>query len=408
VKPFGPSILTINGGSSSIKFALFRPQQDMRQIFSGSIDRIGLSKPALAVKGDESADNFSKTIAASDHALAIASLIDWLGTRLEGAELSAIGHRVVHGGPKYWAAQRVTPQLIRDLHELIAYDPEHLPEELHLVKAFQLRYPHLPQVVCFDTAFHHDMPRIAHLLAIPRHYEAMGVRRYGFHGLSYQYLMGELERLAGGEAARGRVILAHLGGGASMAAVHEQRSIDTSMSFTPAAGLVMSTRCGDMDPGLVSFFARSVGMQAPQFDHMANHESGLLGVSETSSDMQDLLAREANDVRAVEAVALFCYQAKKWIGAYAASLGGLDSLVFAGGIGENAAVVRARICEGLGFLGVHLSEERNAKHEPVISTDASRVTVRVIRTDEAAVIAKAVAGVLARVSASESVTTHVS
>jgi acetate kinase len=245
-------------------------------------------------------------------------------------------------------------------------------------------------VACFDTAFHHDLPRVARLLPIPRRYEAQGVRRYGFHGLSYAFLMGELARLAGTEAAQGRVILAHLGNGASLAAVHGGKSIDTSMGFTPAAGLVMSTRSGDLDPGLVSFMARSEQMTASQFDQMVNHESGLLGVSETSSDMRDLLAQEAGDVRAAEAVALFCYQAKKWIGSFAAALGGLDTLVFAGGIGENAPLVRARICDGLGFLGIELNETRNAKSAPLISPDAGRVAVRVIRTDEELMIARSV------------------
>jgi acetate kinase len=394
VDPPDPGILTINGGSSSIKFALFEPHREMRRPLSGSIERIGSSHAVLVVKGEAAADNFSRSTAASDHTSAVASLIDWLGERLGDDALTAIGHRVVHGGPKYWEPQRITPQLIQDLHDLVSYDPEHLPEELQLVEAFQRRFPDLPQVACFDTAFHHDMPRVAHQLAIPRRYEMMGVRRYGFHGLSYAYLMQELERLAGARAAGRRVILAHLGSGASMAAVYEGRSVDTSMAFTPAAGLMMSTRCGDIDPGLVSFLARRVAMRAPQFDHMANHESGLLGVSETSSDMQDLLAQEAGDVRAAEAISLFCYQAKKWIGAYSAVLGGLDSLVFAGGIGENAPMVRARICQGLGFLDIGLSEARNANNAAVISTEGSRVTVRVIRTDEAVMIAKAVAGIL--------------
>jgi acetate kinase len=235
---------------------------------------------------------------------------------------------------------------------------------------------------------------VARLLTIPRRYEALGVHRYGFHGLSYAYLMRELVRIAGAQAANGRVILAHLGNGASMAAVRDGRSIDTTMAFTPAAGLMMSTRSGDVDPGLVSFLARSEKMTAPQFDRMVNHESGLLGISETSSDMRELLGREAGDVRAAEAVALFCYQAKKWIGAYAAALGGLDTLVFAGGIGENAPPVRARICAGLGFLGIELDESRNAEAAEVISTDASRVTVRVIRTNEELMIARLVLRVL--------------
>lgn len=238
------------------------------------------------------------------------------------------------------------------------------------------------------------MPRVARLIPIPHRYDALGVRRYGFHGLSYAYLMQELERVAGNSAAHGRIILAHLGNGASMAAVQGGCSMDTTMALTPASGLVMSTRSGDLDPGLVSFLARSEQMSAARFDHMVNHESGLLGVSGISGDLRELLAREAEDVRSAEAVALFCYQAKKWIGAYAAALGGLDTLVFSGGIGENAPSIRTRICEGLAFLGIELNASRNVETAGVISTDTSRTTVRVIRTDEEQVIARAVYRVL--------------
>ena len=249
-------------------------------------------------------------------------------------------------------------------------------------------------MACFDTAFHRDLPRVAKMLPIPRRYEAQGVRRYGFHGLSYAFLMGELSRLAGAETAQRRVILAHLGNGASLAAVRDGKSVDTSMSFTPTAGVPMSTRSGDLDPGLVSYLARAENMSAKQFNEMVNFQSGLLGMSETSSDMRDLLECEAQDVRAAEAVALFCYQVKKWIGAFAAALGGVDTLVFAGGIGENAPTVRARICAGLGFLGIELEEKRNAKNEGVISMAAGRVAVRVIHTDEEWMIANTVCRVL--------------
>ncbi|MDQ2950328.1 MAG: acetate/propionate family kinase, partial [Acidobacteriota bacterium] len=233
------------------------------------------------------------------------------------------------------------------------------------------------------------------LLPIPRRYEAQGVRRYGFHGLSYAYLIEELARVAGPETARGRVILAHLGSGASLAAVRDGKSLDTSMGFTPASGLPMSTRSGDLDPGLVLYLSATENMSAKDFNTMVTSQSGLLGVSESSSDMQDLLEREASDVRAAEAVALFCYQVKKWVGAFTAALGGLDTLVFAGGIGENAPVVRARICEGLEFLGIGLNIKRNATNASVISTDASRVAVRVIPTDEELMIVKTVNQLLA-------------
>jgi acetate kinase len=238
------------------------------------------------------------------------------------------------------------------------------------------------------------MPRVAQLLPIPRRFEAMGVRRYGFHGLSYAYLVGEIARVAGPQADQGRVILAHLGNGASLAAVRNGQSVDTSMGFTPAAGIPMGTRPGDLDPGVAWFMMLTENLTPKQFNDLINHESGLLGVSETSSDMRDLLEQEASDVRAAEAVALFCYQVKKWVGAFAAALGGLDTLVFAGGIGENAPIVRARICDGLGFLGIELDEERNVANAAVISADTSRVPVRVIHTDGEWIVATLVCHVL--------------
>jgi len=394
MKPVNPRILTINGGSSSIKFALFDAGDSLRRILEGAIERIGLPEATLRVKGSSQADNFSRSVTAPDHTEAVGALMDWIEERTEREALTAVGHRVVHGGPKYSEAQLITAEMVEELRQLSPFDPEHLPEEILLAEAFHRRFSPLPQVACFDTAFHHDLPRVARLLPIPRRYEAQGVRRYGFHGLSYEFLMGELARLAGTEAAQGRVILAHLGNGASLAAVHEGKPVDTSMSFTPTAGVPMSTRSGDLDPGLVWYLARTERMSAKQFNEMVNFQSGLLGVSETSCDMHDLLERETQDVRAADAVALFCYQVKKWIGSFAAALGGLDTLVFAGGIGENAPEVRARICSGLEFLGIQLEEERNAANEGVISAAGGRVAVRVIHTDEELMIAKTVCHVL--------------
>ncbi len=389
-----PCVLTINGGSSSIKFALFEASEPLAQTLEGRIEGVGLPKGSITVKGVNQAENFTRPAAVPDHSTAVGLLMDWIQERTDFGALTAVGHRVVHGGPRYWEPQRITPEMIEELRQLSPFDPEHLPEEILLTVAFHRRFPNLTQIACFDTAFHHDMPRVARLLPIPRRYDARGVQRYGFHGLSYAYLIQELGRVAGTDAAKGRVILAHLGNGASLAAVRDGRSIDTTMAFTPAAGLVMGTRSGDIDPGLVAFLARDEKMTPAQFDRMANHESGLLGVSETSSDMRDLLAREDEDIRAKEAVALFCYQAKKWIGAYAAALGGLDTLVFAGGIGENAPLVRARICQGLGFLGIEIDESRNRAAAAVISTEASLATVRVIHTDEDLMIAKSVCRIL--------------
>jgi acetate kinase len=387
------SLLAINGGSSSIRFALYDDHEPLRRRLDGKVDRIGLSGTNLTFKDSAGQLQDSRAIDHLDHGSAVASLLDWLETQPAFAAVKGVGHRVVHG-MTHSEPERVTPELLDELHQITPYDPDHLPLEIELIEAFRQRHPALPQVACFDTAFHRTMPRVASVLPIPRRYEAAGVRRYGFHGLSYEFLIEELTRLGDPAATKGGVILAHLGNGASLAAVRDGKSIDTSMGFTPTAGLVMSNRSGDLDPGLVSFLARTEKMSAMQFEEMVNHASGLLGVSEISSDMRDLLARESDDVRAAEAVALFCYQAKKWIGSFAAALGGLDTLVFAGGIGENAPLVRGRICDGLGFLGIELNAARNAKNALLISADGGRVAVRVIRTDEELMIARSVMRVL--------------
>ncbi len=392
MKSAASSILTINGGSSSIKFAQFEAHGLLPRILKGSIDRIG-SAATFAVESRDRSDSFSRSVTAPDHAAAVGILMEWVADGRD--ELAAVGHRVVQGGPNFSEPQRITAEMIAELHRLSPFDPEHLPEEILAIEAFESRFPRVPQVACFDTAFHHDLPRVAKLLPIPRRYEAKGVRRYGFHGLSYEFLMGELARLDGADAANGRVVLAHLGSGASLAAVRGGKSIDTSMAFTPASGVPMGTRSGDLDPGLVSYLARTDDMDASRFDAMVNFRSGLLGVSETSSDMRDLLECETRDVRAAEAVSLFCYQVRKWIGAFAAALNGMDTLIFAGGIGENAAPIRARICDGLQFLGIEVDQQRNANNAAMISADSGRVRIRVIRTDEELVIARGVARVIA-------------
>jgi acetate kinase len=389
-----PCILAINGGSSSIKFALFQLGDSLQRILDGMIDRIGLPEATFTVKGSNDRDGFSKQVSAPDHATAVGKLVEWLEAQIGRGGLKAVGHRVVHGGQKYSEPEQITPEMIQELHRLSSFDPEHLPGEIELIKAVTHHYPDVPQVACFDTAFHRSMPRVARLLPIPRRYDEKGIQRYGFHGLSYAFLMEELARLAGTKAARGRVVLAHLGNGASLAAVYDGKPVDTSMGFTPAAGVPMSTRSGDLDPGLVWYLARAEGVDAKRFNEIVNSESGLFGVSEISSDMRDLLERETTDVRAAEAVSLFCYQVKKWIGAFAAALGGLDTLVFTAGMGENAPEVRARICKSLGFLGIELDDKRNADNADVISKDGSGVTVRVIHTDEEQMIAKMVCNVL--------------
>lgn len=387
-------ILTINVGSSTIKFAVFEAGDSTLRMREGSLEWGGGTQAELRVKGPDPEDTEVLSLPVSDHPAALNALMDWMEEHISRNTLAAVGHRLVHGGPNFSAPQRITPAMVNELRRLCPFDPEHMPAAIQLIEALHQRFPDLPQVACFDTPFHRDMPRVAQILPIPRRYEAKGVRRYGFHGLSYAFLMEELTRVAGTERAQGRILLAHLGNGASLAAVKDGKPVDTSMGFTPTAGVPMSTRSGDLDPGLAGYLAQTENMSTQQFNKMVNKESGLLGVSETSSDMRILLANETDDVRAAEAIALFCYQVKKCIGAFAAALGGLDVLVFAGGIGENAPVIRTRICEGLGWLGIDLADSKNMLNTGVISTGASRVAVRVMHTDEASIIVKAVCQVM--------------
>ena len=382
-------VLAVNAGSSSIKFALYEATSPLRLSVRGKIDRIGLPDSTLIVLDPTGGPAKQLSIDAADPSSAASALINWLHEANSLAAITAIGHRVVHGGSRYTAPAVIDDALVQELRRICAYSPEHLPGEIELIEQFRSRLPDIRQVACFDTAFHRDMPRVAQLLPLPRRFDEQGIRRFGFHGLSYAFLMEELERIAGRDAAQRRVILAHLGNGSSLAAVRNGKSLDTTMAFTPAAGVPMSTRSGDLDPGLGWYLAQTENMSAEQFHRMVNHESGLLGVSQTSPDIRDLLALEATDISAAEAVALYCYQVAKSIGALAVALGGLDTLIFSGGIGENAPPIRERICARLDFLGVALSESRNAANESVISVDASAVTVRMIRTDEETMIARA-------------------
>ncbi len=376
-------VLTINGGSSSIKFALFSVSSDTKRMLSGQAERIGLPDARLIVKISPSARGVEAIpIDGESYDDAIERLLGYLRDRFGTTSFAGIGHRIVHGGAKLVDHQVVTPNLISELKRIQSLDLNHLPSEIELIERLQQAYPTIPHIACFDTAFHRTMPRVAQLLPIPRHYLDAGVRRFGFHGLSYTYLMKQLAILAGTEAANGRVILAHLGSGASMAAVRNGNPIDTTMAFTPTAGLVMGTRPGDIDPGLLLYMMKEEKLTCEQMETFIAHRCGLLGISESSSDMRDLLRSCTTDMRAADAVALFCYQAKKHLGALIATLGGLDTIVFAGGIGENVPEIRARICEGLEFIGVRLDTDRNAKGEGVISADESCVTIRIIPTDE--------------------------
>jgi acetate kinase len=395
-------ILTVNGGSSTLKFALFAGADRPARLLSGRIERIGMPNPRLVVA--EGGQQVHSAVEAPDQASAVHWLIQRLGSLVGLGNIAVVGHRVVHGGNRFYRPVLITPEILEELRQIVPYDPDHLPGEIGAIEAFRRLAPELPQVACFDTGFHHDLPRVAQIVPIPRRFEAAGVRRYGFHGLSYAYLMEELARVAGPGAARGRVILAHLGSGASLAAVRDGRCLETTMGPTPTSGVVMGTRSGDLDPGLVRFLMRSGGLTLDQFHDLVNHESGLLGVSETSPDLRDLLSRQDVDVRAAEAVALFCYRAKTSLGAMAAALGGLDTLVFAGGIGENSPETRRRICEGLEFLGITLDQRRNEASAPLISAEDGRAAVRVIRTDEESMIARAAAEFIPRFQATADAT----
>jgi len=393
IKTTNISVLAINSGSSSIKFALYRIDGPLERILYGKVDRIGLIGTNLDFNNITKKKKGNLRIEVSDHKSVANFLIDWLEKQVDFSLIRGVGHRVVFG-MNHTDPELITNELLNELHRIIPYDSDHLPAEIELIEVFIQHYPNLKQVACFDTAFHLTMPRVAKLLPIPRRFDNIGIQRYGFHGLSYTYLTEELARVAGKKVGKGRVILAHLGNGASLAAVHKGKSVDTSMGFTPAGGMMMGTRPGDLDPGVAWYMMKSENLTPKQFNNLINHESGLLGISETSSDMLDLLGKEPDDIRAAEAVELFCYQAKKWIGSFAAALGGLDALVFAGGIGENCPVIRSRICEGLGFLGIGLDEKQNKKNARIISKAKESVTVHVIHTDEEWMIAKTVSQIL--------------
>ena len=386
-------VLTVNGGSSSVKFALFVAAEN-RRILTGQVERIGQPEPRLVAAGDTPGPQDIRPITASKHSDAAKEIVGYLREKVGGDAIVGIGHRLVHGGVHLVSNKIVDDELMAELRRNQPLDLAHLPREIALIESFRGAFPSVPQVACFDTAFHRDMPSVAQLLPIPRRYHDAGIRRFGFHGLSYTYLMKRLTEIAGPEASHGKIILAHLGSGASMAAVRGGKSIDTTMAFTPTSGLVMGTRPGDLDPGLLVYMMRAQKMSPEQMDEFISSQCGMLGVSETSADMRDLLARRATDPRAADAVDLFCYQARKFIGALHAVLGGLNTLIFTGGIGEHSPETRAGICDGLDCLGIYLDSTRNAAGKDVISADNSRVTVRVITTDEELIIAEAVFAVL--------------
>jgi acetate kinase len=379
-------ILTINCGSSTLKFDLFDAADWERSIASGVVDRIGGRGSAELIS--ESGERKLRSIAAADHGEATHQAIRLLDSSGFFGTLEAVGHRVVHGGARFSGPVLLDAETEGAIEEFAELAPLHNGPAVAAIRAVREALgPGMSQVAAFDTAFHSRMPRVARLYALPRHLAEEGVVRYGFHGLSYEYVMEELHRVDPG-VADGCVVVAHLGNGASMAAVRNGVGVDTTMGFSPTGGLVMGTRSGDLDPSVPLFLLEEWGLTPTEVSDLLNKQAGLLGVSGTSADMRDLLECGASDPRAAEAVGLFCYQAKKFLGALTAALGGLDALVFTGGIGEHSATVRERICEGLGFLGIRLDPDRNAEHAPVISRDGDPVTVRVIPTDENLMVAR--------------------
>ena len=374
------TILCLNSGSSSVKFALFSISGSGEQkVASGAVENIGPDARLWLHKAHEVLTDKQGNLSDAHKCIAaIFAALDHSGL----PRPAAAGHRIVHGGPRYTTPQTITSELLKELEILVPLAPLHLPAQIEIIQAITNHYPELPQVACFDTAFHATMPVVARRLPLPRNLWDAGVRHYGFHGLSYEFIVQAL-----GAEAQGRVIIAHLGNGASMAAVRDGKPLDTSMGLTPAGGFMMSTRSGDLDPGILLYLLRG-GYSPDHLEKIINHESGLLGVSGASSDMKKLLEKRTSDPLADEAIRMFCYGIRKFIGAYAAVLGGLETLVFTGGIGEHGAPVREEICRGLEFLGIVIDARQNALNGSVISAPGSRCRVRVIATDEDLMIAR--------------------
>ena len=382
-----PHYLAINAGSSSIKFALYRSAPELSPVFEGSIDGIGSNQACFRVRG-EPGDTITRHFPIPEQVTAVYVLLDWLGERVVPASLSAIAHRIVHGCADYTSTTEISDAMLRVLYDGVRSEPQHLPQEIHLIDTLRRRYPAAAHIACFDSSFHAHMPAVASTLAIPHRFEAAGIRRFGFHGLACTWMMRELARVGGAGAADGKVVLAQLGGGASITAVQHGSSCDTTMGLTPAGGIPMGKRSGDIDPGFAWHCLRQQQMTPAQFNHMLNHESGLLGVSGRSADLRVLLEHQASDSRCAAAVDLFVYQTRKAICAMAGAIDGIDTLVFAGGVGENSAEVRLRICAQLTHLGIVIDPERNSAHQALVSSDASRVEVRVMNTDEQWILAE--------------------
>ncbi len=362
--------------------------ESLEVFFEASIDHIG-PEATITTKFN---DNKQKDHAeANDSIQAIDALLNAALAVTDFASIAAVGHRIVHGGGHSETAAVVDDALIADLESFADFDPEHAPAALSIIEHLKTKLPDALQVTCFDTAFFHDIPTVAQITSLPREYRELGLRRYGFHGLSYTYLLEQIRAKYGDDEANKKIIFAHLGSGSSLASVSGGKAVDMTMSFTPTAGVVMSSRSGDVDPGVVGFLAHHTGMTVDEWTNITNKKSGLLGVSGITADMKTLLDREAEgSVEASEAVELFIYSIQKAIGALAATMNGVDRLVFAGGIGEQSFILRRRICEDLGFLGIEIDGEANDAQAEVISTSNSRIPVNVIPTNENFVILKRV------------------
>jgi len=376
-----------------LKSTLYEVGVRNEMVLAISVAYSGGASARLKITDANGVTLLDSSVKGTDSNAALQTMFAWLDKREYLSGLKAAGHRLVHGGARYTEPQRITPKFLSALKKLVPLDPDHLPAAIKGIQFVAKKFPKLAQVACFDTAFHSSLPTVAKMYALPRRFYDDGVRRYGFHGLSFEYIVGELRRLDA-KVAAGRVIVAHLGSGASMVALQDGKSVDTSMGFMPLEGLVMSARSGDVDPGLLLYLFAEKKMPAKAAGALLNKQSGLLGVSGTTGDMRELQEKSKQDPHAAEAIDLFCYRAKKYIGAYAAALGGLDALVFTGGIGEHAPAIRERICSGLDFLGIHLDTGQNATNAPVISASDSRVNVRVIQTNEDLMIVRHVITVL--------------
>lgn len=377
----GARILTLNAGSSSLRFCLF--EATGKRGLEGKFERIGKPNAALGMADEKDA----RPVKVDSHHACLPILESLLKERKAG-EPAVVAHRVVHGGPDHFDPARVTPALLDELRAIEDFAPNHLPAAIALMADSLGHWPDIPQLACFDTAFHRDLPVAARLLPLPRRYVAQGLRRYGFHGLSFTSVMAELGHRSDGRHPS-RVVLAHLGHGASLASVRDGRCVDTTMGFTPIGGIPMSTRTGDLDPGALAWLLGREKLSAEQLEELVSKRSGLLGLSETSSDTRELLERERNDARVAEALAVFVHGVRKAIGAGAAVLGGLEALAFSGGIGENSAELRTRICADFEYLGLRLDPARNADGEGLVSRDDSRVAVHVIQADEEGTLAAA-------------------